>query len=105
MIDFANLEMTPMEGICGGNGIIFVSPNFVAGNTVMSAMIVPPGSSIGLHEHLTKDGVTEVYQVLNGDAPKINGVRTKVAVCQPGESHDLVNDTETELTVLSIKSK
>lgn len=104
MIDFTDL-MTPTENIRGGNGVIFVSKNFVVGDTVTSIMIIPPGSSIGLHEHSTEAGETEVYQVLKGDAPKINGVRTKVAVCQPGESHDLVNDTETELTVLSIKSK
>ena len=105
MFNLEKLEWTLKQNIREGNGEIYVSNDVKELSTVVSAMCVLPGSSIGLHTHPKKENVTEVYQVLFGPAPLINGVRTKVAVCRPGKSHNLINDTTEEIIVLSIKSE
>lgn len=105
MKDLTKSQLTPVNNLRGGNGVVYVSENFKIGNAVFSVMNIPSGSSIGLHDHPLEDGITEVYQVLEGDAARINGIYTKVSVCRPGESHNLINDTPGGITVLSIKSK
>ncbi len=105
MNELTNLKMTPVNNLRGGKGIILVSDDIEVDDVILSVMEIMPGHSIGMHEHPLDDGITEVYQVVKGSAPLINGVRTKVAVCRPGESHDLVNDTDGCITLLATKSK
>lgn len=95
-------KMTPMEKLRGGNGVVFVSENIEVEDAILSTMFLPDGASIGMHTH--EGNITEVYHVIRGGVPLINGKRTKVAVCNPGESHDLVNDTGDWITVLSTKT-
>lgn len=104
MKEIDDVKMTPMQDVRKGNGVIYVSNDIIKVDDVtVLVMAVANGSTIGTHKN--EDGETEVYQVINGGAPIINGVRTKASVCPPGESHYLENDTGDWITVLSIISR
>lgn len=101
MNDTAIFKMTPVKNLRGGNGVVFVSKEFRLDDMILSIIKIPAGSSIGHH----KDGVKEVYKLIHGPMPLINGVRTAEAECRPGDWHELVNDTAEDIVILSKKSK
>ena len=67
---------------------------------------IPPGSSIGLHEHHSNE---EAYLILAGN-PLIEAGSEKrrlaigdVVVVHSGEAHSLINDTETDVQIFVIQ--
>ena len=67
---------------------------------------IPPGSSIGRHEH---KGNEEIYFVASGSPlMRVNGQESRLekggfAVVRSGEWHDLVNDTSHNVEILVIQ--
>lgn len=100
MNEEAILEMTPVNNLRGGNGVVFVSKNFRVDDMILSIIRIPSGSSIGPHE----DGEKMDYKLIHGPMPLIGGNRTQEGECRPGYWHDLVNDTAEDVVVLSKKS-
>lgn len=103
MKELTMISLTPVNNLRGGNGTIRVSKDMKVKNLILSFLLLPPGTSVGMHEHPLKDGIQETYEVIQGPAPLINGIRTEKATCKPGEWHDLVNDTDEEILVFSRK--
>jgi mannose-6-phosphate isomerase-like protein (cupin superfamily) len=68
--------------------------------------IIPPGSTIGRHEHV---GNEEIYFIASGTpVVRINGEEARlekgsVAVVRSGEWHELVNDTDEEVEILVVQ--
>jgi mannose-6-phosphate isomerase-like protein (cupin superfamily) len=68
--------------------------------------VIPPGSTIGLHEH---NGNEEIYFIVTGK-PRIsvNGQerrleRGSIAVVRSGQTHQLVNDTNENVAIFVIQ--
>ena len=68
--------------------------------------IIPPGSTIGVHEH---NGNEEIYFVVSGK-PRINVdgqerrvERGSIAVVRSGQMHRLVNDTDENVAIFVIQ--
>ena len=95
-----DLTMKPIENLKGGNGTVYCSNNFPAGDTVMCCMRLGPGVSIGMHSHPQGE---ELYCVLEGGYATINGEKTKMAICRAGEEHDCINETDKDLLLLSVQ--
>ncbi len=85
---------------------LFNTESFETNIHVISHAILPPGSSIGYHQHNTRE---EVYFVVNGEGQITgNGHRFDVeagdaALCRLGGAHGIVNDSfdDLELFVFS----
>lgn len=98
----------------GGKGTITIvkllGPDELDGKCEMFAkVIIPPGCSIGVHEHV---GTTETYHILSGLALyNNNGVEIEIGTgmtsfCPDGEKHGIANISNTEdlvFTALIIK--
>ena len=68
--------------------------------------IIPPGSSIGVHEH---EGNDEIYFIVSGK-PRIDvdGCERRIegggiAVVRSGQKHSLVNDTDENVAIFVIQ--
>jgi quercetin dioxygenase-like cupin family protein len=68
--------------------------------------VIPPGSTIGRHFHV---GTEELYYIVSGDPiVDVNGLRQRlrrhdVAVVHPGEWHELVNDTTSDVEIFVVQ--
>lgn len=68
--------------------------------------IIPPGSTIGRHEHI---GNEEFYFVARGaplirvDDQEVRAARGTVAIVRSGQSHELVNDTDEDVEILVVQ--
>jgi len=111
---FAEIKDQPaelLEANHGGFGSIhfrrlLTELDFLAPVDFVDFTVIPPGSSIGLHEHRGND---EVYLVASG-APimKVNDEcrrleRGSVSAVHSGQSHQLINDTQEMVEIFVIQ--
>lgn len=72
---------------------------------VFSKLVIPPGSSIGVHQHL---GEFEAFYVLEGQATVTDGEVVAVLnpgemnLCREGDFHGVENCTDKDLILLAL---
>ena len=77
-------------------------------NDMYAQVTIPPGCSIGYHEH---HGNTETYHILQGEALyNDNGTETKVGAgtttfCPDGEGHSIENCGTEDLVFIALITK
>ena len=91
-------EVIHKENHAGGKGAITIEKvltvNELGENDMFAKVTIPPGSSIGYHEH---HGNTETYHILQGEALyNDNGTEMKISAgtttyCPDGEGHGIEN--------------
>jgi len=111
---FAEIQDKPaevLEANHGGLGPIhfrrlLTELDFLAPVDFVDFTVIPPGSTIGFHEHRGND---ELYFIASG-APLMRVgdehrrlVRGSVSVVHSGESHQLINDTQENVEILVIQ--
>ena len=80
----------------------------LGGNDMFAKVVIPPGCSIGYHEH---HGNTETYHILQGEALyNNNGEEVKVAAgtttfCPDGEGHSIENCGTEDLVFIALITK
>jgi mannose-6-phosphate isomerase-like protein (cupin superfamily) len=94
----------------GGDGTVTVQPFFTpdemtANSRLCARLTLPPGSSIGVHEHLKED---EVYIITQGTGILDDG-QTQERVTEGdavltgnGESHAIRNDGDVPLEIIAV---
>lgn len=98
------------EQMRGGKGQVTVTHLFrkeeiVAKTRLCARLILPPGASIGMHQH---DGEDELYVILQGAGLLDDGKQqTPVAAGDAiltgrGESHSICNVGDSELEILAV---
>jgi mannose-6-phosphate isomerase-like protein (cupin superfamily) len=111
---FAEIATTPARAIerdHGGTGRIVFRRlldeyDFTGAVDFVDFTIVPPGSSIGLHEH---HGTEELYFVAAGEPlVEVDGCerrlsRGDVAIVHSGQAHRLINDRAEAVEILVIQ--
>jgi mannose-6-phosphate isomerase-like protein (cupin superfamily) len=116
MDSFTDLQMKPAqqrEAEHGGVGPISFrrlmdQVQFNSGLDFVDFTVVPPGSSIGKHFH---SGSEEFYFIVNGE-PLIcvngrdnRGKPGTLSIVRSGEWHSLINDTNSEVTILVVQAR
>ena len=105
--DMATEERTEMRGGSGAVSIQhFVNKEeFTANARLCAKLTLPPGTSIGQHQH---DGEDEVYIVTSGTGILDDGeAKTRVEAGDAiltgnGESHAIANDGDTDLEIVAV---
>lgn len=99
------------EHMKGGEGTVEVIPSVVKGEyessaNVIARLILKPGCSLGLHEHI---GEEEIITVLRGEADyNDNGEMSKVeagdvCICKNGGRHSIANaSAQEELELMAV---
>lgn len=71
-----------------------------------SRMVLPPGASIGFHEH---SGETEPFYILKGEGDFIDNDHIKthvtagdVCLIKPGEGHSIENNGDSDLEFMAL---
>ncbi len=112
MILKRNSEILPVvkENARGGDGRMITYP-FVTQQEahgvgrLFSKLVLPAGSSIGMHEHT---GEFEIYYVLSGAGVVNDGERDyaitpgDMYLCDDGEKHSLANSGPEDLVIIAI---
>lgn len=104
------METEVRERMRGGEGSVtfrhmFKKDDFTAPVRLCAALIIPPASGIGSHQHLTED---EIYIVTRGSGILDDGeTKTRVTVGDAvltgkGESHAVHNDGDEPLEIMAI---
>ena len=95
----------------GGKGDVYiyhiVEKEELFGHARLFAKIVlPPGSSIGVHEHV---GETEPFYIIEGEGLFVepDGTETPVKVgdcclIEPGQSHGMINNSDKDLAFMAL---
>ncbi len=84
---------------------LFTKEEITARTRLCAVLTLPPGASIGTHQH---EGEDEIYYVLKGSGTlDDNGTRTTVTpgdavLTGRGESHAIVNTGNTDLEILAV---
>lgn len=103
-------ETVTAKNKAGGNGEIYIThlltQNEMVGQCSMFAkVVVPPGSSLGVHPH---NGNTETYHILQGKALYTDNGETyevkpgDTTFCADGDSHGIENIGEEDLIFMAI---
>jgi mannose-6-phosphate isomerase-like protein (cupin superfamily) len=114
MRDFVSIEEIPAEALeCnhGGAGPIefrrlLTDSDFKTPIDFVDYTIVPPGSTIGAHQH---SGNEEVYFIVAGkplicvDGQERRLERGSLAVVHSGQTHQLMNDTNEHVAIFVIQ--
>ena len=98
------------ENARGGNGTVhfydWMKPEDAEGHgRLFSKLVVPPGASIGEHQH---DGEFEVFYVIDGNPTVIdNGEAVDLKpgdmhLCPNGSKHSIENRTDEDATVIAL---
>ncbi|HKE37318.1 MAG TPA: cupin domain-containing protein [Candidatus Baltobacteraceae bacterium] len=111
----ATSELTPINRSeeHGGEGPIrflrlLGSGEFESALDFVDFTTVPPGSSIGRHVH---EATEEIYYVVSGSPLiAVEGERRRlsahdVAIVRNGQSHELQNDTPSDVTILVVQAR
>lgn len=95
---------------CGGTGVIEVyqfldSEDMQARGMGCTRLVLPVGSSIGIHQHL--DSVEQYYVISGCGVFHDNGedkliAAGQIGVMEPGAYHGIANTGETEMVVVSV---
>ncbi len=101
---YEDIQHMMNEHMKGGEGVVEIIPSVVKGEydsaaNVIARLILKPGCSLGMHEHI---GEEEIITVLSGIANyNDNGecceVRQgDVCICKNGGRHSIANASETD---------
>lgn len=102
-------EICTLPNLCGGKGEaevhFLLNPEDFYGHARMYAKIIlPPGASIGWHQHI---GETEPYYILQGqgtfidnDHQRIDVISGDICTILPGQFHSLENNSENDPLIL-----
>jgi mannose-6-phosphate isomerase-like protein (cupin superfamily) len=107
------MEIEKREKMRGGEGIIkilhfFKKDEFKANVRLCAKLIIEPGFSIGLHEHIDED---EVFIVLKGKGLLFDGKEEKIVeegeaiLTGNGESHSIKNIGDKDLEIIAFIAK
>lgn len=99
-----------IENAQGGNGQVcfydWLLPEEAPGHgRVFSKLVIPPGASIGYHQH---NGDFEAFYVLEGVATVTDGDQTvelypgDMTLCKEGASHGTENKGNTDLVLMAL---
>ena len=93
----------------GDNEVIFydwMKPEDAKGHgRLFSKLVIPPGASIGYHEH---SGDFEAFYVISGEATIDDNGKTEVlkagdmAICKDGEGHGTRNNGSEDLVLIAM---
>lgn len=81
--------------------------DFKSGIEFVDYTIIPPGSSIGKHDH---HGNEEIYFISSGSPiVRVAGRETRLcrgalSIVRNGECHELINDTDFDVEILVIQA-
>lgn len=106
----AEMQVETRENMRGGRGAIsfrhyFSKDEITARTRLCAELTMPPGASIGTHQHTGED---EVYIVTHGSGLLDDGSsKTRVAAGDAvltglGASHALINDTQDDLRLIAV---
>ena len=106
----ASMEIETRAAMRGGAGSVtfrhlFKKDEIAAKTRLCAALTLPPGASIGAHQH---DGEDEVYYILKGVGLLDDGkTRTTVSVGDAvltgrGESHAIANAGDSDLEIMAV---
>lgn len=106
----ADMRTEVREHMRGGDGSVtirhcFEPGEFKAPTRLCARLVLPPGASIGTHEHATED---EVYVILGGAGVLDDGVtHTRVqtgdaVLTGQGASHAIRNDGNVDLEIMAM---
>ena len=85
---------------------LLIDEDFSAPVDFVDFTIIPPGSTIGLHQH---SGNEEIYLVVSGsplllvDGQERRMVKGALSVVHSGQSHGLKNDTDKDVEIFVIQ--
>lgn len=107
----SDVKAIERSGEHGGEGLIVFrrmleGASFDAAVDFLDVTSIPPGSTIGTHDHVDSE---EIYVVLDGEPLiDVQGIerrlcRGDVAVVHPGGRHALRNDTDHDVTIAVIQ--
>ena len=106
ILDFNNIEAVKKEHLKDGDGYVMNKREDVEGLGGIIINCIPPGSSIGIHQH-TED--YEVCYVISGKAYEKypDGFKAllepgMVTYCPTGESHGLFNEFDEDFVFFGI---
>lgn len=105
-----DIQIRAVKGAQGGKGEIYFHDWLTKDEAyglgrVFSKLVIPPGSSIGVHQHL---GEFEAFYVLSGQATVTDGNEMAVLntgdmnLCREGDFHGVENCTDEELVLLAL---
>ncbi|MBN1669841.1 MAG: cupin domain-containing protein [Kiritimatiellae bacterium] len=106
----AQMESEVREEMRGGKGRVTIQHFFKkneirAKSRLCAKLVLPPGASIGPHEHQAED---EVYMVVRGTGVLDDGTRREpiaagdAVLTGNGETHALINDGPGDLEVIAV---
>ncbi len=107
---FADMELEERPAMRGGTGTVtvrhfFKKEEIKASTRLCAHLIIPPGASIGPHQHVGED---EVYLITRGTGLLDDG-QTKSTVTAGdailtgnGESHSIANTGSTDLEITAV---
>lgn len=102
------------ESMRGGDGTVTVNhiwnveTELRAPQRLFARLVLPPGASIGMHEHLDEE---EVYYILSGTAETTDHGKTVIlqagdaSLTQHGESHTVRNIGNEPLEILAVVTR
>lgn len=108
-----DMEIEEREKMRGGDGTIkiihfFKKEEFKANVRLCAKLIIPPGGSIGLHQHLDED---EVFIILKGKGILFDGKEENLVeegdsiLTGNGDSHSIKNTGNDNLEIIAFISK
>ena len=106
----AEMQTETREAMRGGSGAVTIQhylkgDDFTANVRLCAHLTLPPGASIGVHEHASED---EVYIVTQGSGLLDDGTtKTRVEAGDAiltgnGESHAIANDGDEPLKLIAV---
>ncbi|MFO7536130.1 MAG: cupin domain-containing protein [Kiritimatiellia bacterium] len=106
----ADMPVEERPNLRGGQGVIsfrhaFQPAEFTAKARLCATLLIPPGASVGKHEHVNED---ELYYILSGTGLLDDGqTRTRVnpgdaILTGGGGSHAVINDGTATLEILAV---
>lgn len=110
----ALIPVNPVKAQNKANGKGEITINHLLGkdqlgaNDMLAKVVIPPGCSIGYHEH---HGNTETYHILQGEALySNNGEEMKISAgtttfCPDGEGHSIESCGSEDLVFIALISK
>jgi quercetin dioxygenase-like cupin family protein len=105
-----DIRVRNVENAQGGDGTVtfydWLLPEEAAGHgRTFSRLVIPPGASIGYHEH---SGEFEAYIVISGEATvDDNGTEVilhegDVNICKDGQGHGTKNNSDEDLVLMAL---
>lgn len=105
-----DIRVRTVKGAQGGTGEVYfhdwLLPEEASGHgRVFSTLVIPPGASIGFHEH---HGEFEAFYVMAGVATVTDGDQIEelhpgdMTLCKDGDGHGTENRGDTDLVLMAL---